>query len=171
MACGTGFCAGKLIAVLVAVGAGGYASYNYATDGCPLGSSCGVTTKSVENHAAFEQLVAQQEDDALPACCAAADQTDQAVEVAATDAPHCGASGDCPFADGAAMTEVAATDAPACAADGTCPMTGEPIAAKDCPMNGDPANCPHAGSCDGGQCPTASKDEVAANETDDNTDG
>ena len=37
MACATGICAGKIIAIVVGVGATGFLGYNWVTTGCPTG--------------------------------------------------------------------------------------------------------------------------------------
>jgi hypothetical protein len=190
MVCGTGFCAGKIIAVLVAVSAGGYASYNYTTSGTLLGS-CSLDEKAAETEVAYEQLAVSEQVDGQDACCAA-DAAEEIVEVAATDMAGCSMdmdpgscsmtgetamaattdmAGECTRDMGAATTEVAATtDGPACEATGICPMTGEPMADKDCPMNGDAQDCPMGGG-DAESCHATAEDEVAASETADDSDG
>lgn len=90
--CGTGFCAGKFIAAIVAVGLGGYAAYNYATSGS-LCASCSVDSGS---SAAVQSVGAVEGSDACPmgACS-------QSVAAEACQ-------GDCPMAG---MMEVASTEA------------------------------------------------------------
>lgn len=122
MACGTGFCAGKIIATIVAVGVGGYATFNYATTGCVLGS-CDSEVVATD---ASVQGVSAEGTEALSACCSAKPEC---------DGSDCGTGcDDC--ATDAALVEAAATtgaaegcteDAAACSEGKTCPLTGETI--------------------------------------------
>jgi len=118
MACGTGFCAGKIIAAIVAVGVGGYATFNYATTGCFLGSC---STEVSETSTAAVQGVSAE---GASACCSA--KPDCAGDDCGTGCDDC--------ATPATVVEAAATtDAPACSEGKTCPLTGElvEVAATD----------------------------------------
>ncbi len=164
MACGTGFCAGKIIAVLVVASAGGYAAYNYATTGTLFGS-CDLDDKAVETQAAetqvaYEQAAVSEQADG-PGACSTTDAVEEVSQVAGKDMSGCSMDtdmdpgscsttgktavakaadmgGDCTREMESITTEVAA-------ATDICPMTGEPISPEDCPMNGDDKDCSMGG--------------------------
>ncbi len=162
MACGTGFCVGKIIASIVAVGVGGYAAYNYTTTGCVLGS-CDSESAIVETEGNAQAVSATGE---LAGECSAAEmaacETACAEATACEDAAAaCDKATDCAEATectkDAGVLEVAATEG-----SDECALScdAEKIAAaSDC------NSCAETGECDG-EC-----GEIAATETADNSDG
>lgn len=112
MACGTGFCAGKIIATIVAVGVGGYATFNYATTGCVLGNC---STDAVQTDADV-QGVSAEGTEALSACCSAKPDC---------DGQECGTGCDDCATEAGLVEAAVTTEAPACSEGKVCPLTGE----------------------------------------------
>lgn len=129
MACGTGFCAAKLIAGLVAVGVGGFAAYNYSTTGCVLGGcstdSAAVAPVSAEGDDCCPLSGAEMVEVAAGEACGTActDEMKAACEAAGKE---CGA-GSC--SEG--MTEVAGKSdcQSACSGTAACPSTANVLEA------------------------------------------
>lgn len=78
----TGICAGKLIAIVVGVGAAGFLGYNWVTTGCPTGV-CPTerAAQATITPAAMTTTAAEQTD----ACCALTAETVAAAETCATE--------------------------------------------------------------------------------------
>ncbi len=175
MACGTGFCAGKIIAVLVVASAGGLAAYNYTTTGTLFGN-CSLEDETTETQVSYEQsAVAGQTDE--KGACHGTDAAEEVAQVAAKDGSGCSTekkdmdscsktgetamasaakmAGDCTREMDAAITEAAATTGShECEDTGVCPMTGEPVVPENCPMNSADKDCDKGGDKD---CSTADK--------------
>ncbi|GAB4385717.1 MAG: hypothetical protein Kow0022_12750 [Phycisphaerales bacterium] len=153
--CGTGFCAGKFIAAIVAVGLGGYAAYNYATSGS-LCASCSVDSSSP---AAIQSVGAVEGSDACPmgacsqgksaeSCPAGMMEVAQTGEGAACDKPCDGGACDKPCSGGEC-------DKPC---DGACPKDAAGVVEAATTSESAPA-C-HQDECEKG------KEGVASSSTD-----
>jgi hypothetical protein len=139
MACGTGFCAGKLIAGIVAVGLGGFGAYNYATTGCFLGSCSTETTPLTEISATTDEGgCCPLTGDAMLEVASAETACDGAAKSECSEAKDCSEAVAC---TGDAMLEVANTEAAACTAKTEC---GDKTACAD-KDNCDPASCTGCG--------------------------
>lgn len=141
MACGTGFCAGKIIASIVAVGLGGYAAYNYTTTGCVLGS-CNTGAKVTQTTG--NALAVSAESELVTSCTGPKEACTQA-ELAACESAcqtACDTPCDKEATSDAALLEVANTTEAAeqCALG----CEGEKVAeTSDC------STCAEGGECDG----------------------
>ncbi|MCC5824474.1 MAG: hypothetical protein LAT64_13420 [Phycisphaerales bacterium] len=78
MACGTGICAGKVIAIVVGLGAAGFLGFNWVTTGCPTGvcpteraAQAAITPASLNTEKAEGccELMAEAACEAEKVCC------------------------------------------------------------------------------------------------------
>ncbi|MBX3322081.1 MAG: hypothetical protein KF757_03725 [Phycisphaeraceae bacterium] len=155
MACGTGFCAAKLIAGVVAIGLGGFGAYNFATTGCVLGN-CST------DKAAITETSTTTDD---KGCCPLGDAAVVEVAGAGVEIACHAAKTECTEVKECTDKAIACTDkAIACTGEKTIEVAAKTDCATACEGKTACADKKDCGGCDPASC-TGPCGEVAAKST------